>query len=63
MSWLFYLLRQLKKKSILPSLLLFIYLLHYIHSLMKIAWPDLFLECHAQVQVTQVWDNTGVNSK
>lgn len=55
--------KAIKKKSILPSLLLFIYLLHYIHSLMKIAWPDLFLECHAQVQVTQVWDNTGVNSK
>lgn len=55
--------KTIKKKSILPSLLLFIYLLHYIYSLMRIAWPDLFLECHAQVQVTQVWDNTGVNSK
>lgn len=55
--------KTIKKICILPSLLLFVYLSHYIHSLMKIAWPDLFLECHAQVQVTQVWDNTGVNSK
>lgn len=31
-------------KSIIAPLLLFVYLLHYAHSLMKIAWPGLFPE-------------------